>query len=172
MKLIKCLTLISLLLLGQLSFSQSVPDTETFSLQDVVTAVNPTTDDLVQCFADAVTSYFDNTYYDTGNDMYEFRNYGSDNSPYDITSNPSVMGFNLDGSYQGIGNPYTYWTIVPSTVDPIVTTDRDWISVSVNYAEDWILVSVSPSSISRSGSVILTHPSDTSLDFKVLISQN
>ena len=37
----------------------AVPDTTTFTLQDVVTEVNPTTDDLVDCFADAVAGKFD-----------------------------------------------------------------------------------------------------------------
>lgn len=31
----------------------AVPDTNTFSLQDVVSEINPTTDDLVDCVSDA-----------------------------------------------------------------------------------------------------------------------
>ena len=37
----------------------AVPDTNTFSLQDVVNEINPTTDDLIDCHADAISSYYD-----------------------------------------------------------------------------------------------------------------
>tara|TARA_R110001632_G_scaffold187967_1_gene308429 strand:- start:186 stop:584 length:399 start_codon:yes stop_codon:yes gene_type:complete len=53
-----------------------VPNTSTFSLQDVVNEVNPTTDDLVDCFADAVASKFDSTYSGSKNQLLNFRNYG------------------------------------------------------------------------------------------------
>ena len=55
----------------------AVPDTTTFTLQDVVTEVNPTTDDLVDCFADAVASKFDSTYSGSKNSLLNFRNYGA-----------------------------------------------------------------------------------------------
>jgi len=58
----------------------AVPNTTTFSLQDVVTEVGPTTNDLVDCFADANLAYFDPNYYGTGNDLLEFRNYCSSTS--------------------------------------------------------------------------------------------
>lgn len=59
-------------------FGQSVPDTNTFTLQDVVDAVNPTTDDLVDCFADSNAAYFDPTYGSktmSPQTLYGFRNY-------------------------------------------------------------------------------------------------
>ena len=55
----------------------AVPDTTTFTLQDVVTEVNPTTDDLVDCFADAVASKFDSNYSGSKNSLLNFRNYGA-----------------------------------------------------------------------------------------------
>ena len=55
----------------------AVPDTNTFTLQDVVTEVNPTTDDLVDCFADAVASKFDSNYSGSKNSLLNFRNYGA-----------------------------------------------------------------------------------------------
>jgi hypothetical protein len=55
----------------------AVPDTTTFTLQDVVTEVNPTTDDLVDCFADAVSSKFDSNYSGSKNSLLNFRNYGA-----------------------------------------------------------------------------------------------
>jgi hypothetical protein len=55
----------------------AVPDTSTFTLQDVVNEVNPTTDDLIDCFADAVASKFDSTYSGSKNQLLNFRNYGA-----------------------------------------------------------------------------------------------
>lgn len=55
----------------------AVPDTNTFTLQNVVTEVNPTTDDLVDCFADAVASKFDSNYSGSKNSLLNFRNYGA-----------------------------------------------------------------------------------------------
>mgnify|MGYP003681248603 CR=1 FL=1 len=40
----------------------AVPDTTTFELQDVIDVVNPTSDDLTDCFADAVSNKFNATY--------------------------------------------------------------------------------------------------------------
>ena len=54
-----------------------VPNTTTFDLQDVVDEVNPTTDDLVDCFADANANYFDSSYEGSKNQLLNFRNYGA-----------------------------------------------------------------------------------------------
>ena len=55
-----------------------VPDTTTFTLQNVVDVVNPTTDDLEACFDDAVAGDFDSSYGpgDESN-LLQFRNYGA-----------------------------------------------------------------------------------------------
>ena len=55
----------------------AVPDTNTFTLQDVVTEVNPTTDDLTDCFADAVAASFDAAYEGSKDRLSNFRNYGA-----------------------------------------------------------------------------------------------
>jgi len=55
----------------------AIPDTNTFSLQDVVTEINPTTDDLVDCFADSVDGNFDVLYKGSKNQLLNFRNYGA-----------------------------------------------------------------------------------------------
>lgn len=55
----------------------AVPDTTTFSLQDVVDEVNPTTDDLVDCFADADSASFDAAYEESKDELDDFRNYGA-----------------------------------------------------------------------------------------------
>jgi len=52
-----------------------VPNTTTFTLQNVVDVVNPTTDDLVDSFADAVSSKFDSDYEGSKNQLLNFRNY-------------------------------------------------------------------------------------------------
>jgi hypothetical protein len=52
-----------------------VPNTTTFTLQNVVDEVNPTTDDLVDCFSDANSSGFDGTYSGNKDNLLNFRNY-------------------------------------------------------------------------------------------------
>lgn len=54
----------------------AVPNTTTFTLQNVVDVVNPTTDDLVDCFADAITNKFDSNYSGSKDSLLNFRNYG------------------------------------------------------------------------------------------------
>lgn len=56
----------------------AVPNTNTFSLQDVVNDINPTTDDLVDCFADANQYGFDPVYEGSKDNLYNFRNYCGD----------------------------------------------------------------------------------------------
>ena len=69
-----------------------VPDTTTFTLQDVVTDINPTTDDLVDCFADASASGFDPAYSGSKNELLNFRNYN-----LSLTS--------ISGSTTSVGKP-------------------------------------------------------------------
>jgi len=53
-----------------------VPDTNTFSLQDVVDVINPTTDDLQDCFNDSIDGRFDPRYKGSKDRLSNFRNYG------------------------------------------------------------------------------------------------
>lgn len=62
-----------------------VPDTTTFTLQSVVEVVNPTTDDLEDCFADAVASKFDSTYEGNKDRLLNFRNYDASTGGWVIT---------------------------------------------------------------------------------------
>mgnify|MGYP003631900922 CR=1 FL=1 len=82
----------------------AVPDTTTFELQDVVDEVNPTTDDLVDCFADANASYFDSTYEGSKNQLLNFRNYGA----------TSRTMFTIDNSYS-YGNASSACTLGTGT---------------------------------------------------------
>jgi len=51
-----------------------VPNTTTFTLQDVVNEVNPTTDDLADCFSDSNIFLFDPAY-SSSVGLLKFRNY-------------------------------------------------------------------------------------------------
>lgn len=55
----------------------AVPNTDTFSLQDVVDEINPTTGSLDDCFVDAIASSFNSTYSGSKNSLLNFRNYGN-----------------------------------------------------------------------------------------------
>lgn len=67
-------------LFGLFTFAQTVPNTNTFTLQQVVDAVNPTTDDLVDCFGDANAAYFNPAYSGSKNNLLNFRDYGPHNA--------------------------------------------------------------------------------------------
>ena len=70
----------------------AVPDTDDFTLQNVVTEVNPTTNDLVDCFADADSAKFDSSYSGTKNQLLNFRNYGAAGcSGYDFANNKAAL---------------------------------------------------------------------------------
>lgn len=56
-----------------------VPDTTTFTLQNVVDEID-NDDNLVGCFNDANASYFDSSYEGSQNQLLNFRNYGSQNA--------------------------------------------------------------------------------------------
>lgn len=77
---------------------QAVPNTTTFTLQNVVDVVNPTTDDLGDSFSDAIAGYYNlsykNTYYadnSNKNNLLMFRDYGIHNCTK-IISLSSVSG--------------------------------------------------------------------------------
>lgn len=79
----KKLLLILLLLLPLIGFGQAVPNTSTFSLQDVYNAVSnhtpATSTNLQSCFTNAISGYFNPTYnqdsYAPANSMLRFRDY-------------------------------------------------------------------------------------------------
>ena len=81
----------------------AVPDTTTFTLQDVVTEVNPTTDDLVDCFADAVSSKFDSNYSGSKNSLLNFRNYGAVTlTTFHLTVNTPKSTLACDGTANNV----------------------------------------------------------------------
>jgi len=66
----------------------AVPNTNTFTLQDVVNYVNPPTNSLSECFATAGNPQFDPLYAELKNQLLDFRNYGN------ISGLTSVLGGN------------------------------------------------------------------------------
>lgn len=86
------LLLCLIMLLGNSWGQTSVPNTTTFTLQNVVDVVNPTTDDLGDSFSDAISGHFNITYknpYFSGagnrNNLLMFRDYGIHNCTKSIT---------------------------------------------------------------------------------------
>ena len=65
----------------------TVPNTTTFTLQNVVAAVNPTTDDLNDCFNDADSAQFDPAYQGSKDRLYNFRNYGNQSTAITVEIN-------------------------------------------------------------------------------------
>tara|TARA_R110000868_G_scaffold22624_4_gene92684 strand:+ start:10548 stop:10976 length:429 start_codon:yes stop_codon:yes gene_type:complete len=81
----------------------AVPDTNTFTLQNVVTEVNPTTDDLVDCFADAVAGKFDSNYSGSKNSLLNFRNYGAVTlTTFHLTVNTPKSTLACDGTANNV----------------------------------------------------------------------
>tara|TARA_R110000824_G_scaffold68521_1_gene177156 strand:- start:100 stop:558 length:459 start_codon:yes stop_codon:yes gene_type:complete len=89
-----------------------VPNTTTFSLQDVVDEINPTTDDLVDSFADAVANKFDSSYSGSKDELLNFRNYGAGKttriSNIAFVSITSMLNLDITIVNQSGSNPLTY----------------------------------------------------------------
>jgi len=109
-----------------------VPDNYSFSLQDVVNEVNPSSSDLYECFEDSDPSKFDDAYTPSGFDPhltdksgYElkyFRNYNGDTGGSVLTASPSTLDFASGGT--------------PSQTSDI-TSSSPW---TVNSYDSWINV--------------------------------
>ena len=95
----------------------NVPNTNDFSLQDVVNAVNPTTNDLIDCFADATYDYYDTTYMGSLDRLSNFRNYG----PY-LSLDSSILYFDFEGYPCG-----NYYVTVTSNTSWYVSVDTSEI---------------------------------------------
>lgn len=131
--------------------SQSVPNTTTFTLQNVVDAVNPTTDDLIDCFNDANSTYFNSTYktqyyadYGNRNNLLMFRDYGPHNAlPPTVTTGSvteywtnagviSTYGITFSGNVTSQGSTsVTERGFVWSTIDATPTIGESGVTKSV-----------------------------------------
>ena len=93
----------------------AVPNTTTFSLQDVVNEITPTTNDLVDCVSDATAGSYDSTYYTApATSLLEFRNYGNAVLVWRIGDITSGSTINISTLINGLSNPGA----VQPNVDP------------------------------------------------------
>lgn len=102
-----------------------VPNTTTFTLADVVAAVLPSSDDLQECFDDAVDDAFDSTYGpgDKSN-LLQFRNYGNDIA----AQNPVYIGSQWGADACGATRNTLVWKNKnPSSVE---NGDKFWVDSS------------------------------------------
>jgi hypothetical protein len=117
----------------------AVPDTSTFDLQTVVNVVNPTTDDLIDSFADAVASKFDSTYSGSKNELLNFRNYDANvaNTLTVITTStlaiPSYPLAYVDNQSTNTQNLTFTWQYVSQSGDLPATVRYNDIVRSVGY---------------------------------------
>lgn len=147
-----------------------VPNTTTFSLQDVVDEVNPTTDDLQDCFNDANSDYFDSTYSGSKNSLYNFRNYGSHNAvSYSLSISPNTVFINAYGGSASV----TVTSLPTAGTWSIRSVSETWITASkINNTTLNISVSQqNPFEFHRIGNVILEHTSDSTVTKAVGVSQ-
>tara|TARA_R110002073_G_scaffold332814_1_gene519381 strand:+ start:497 stop:964 length:468 start_codon:yes stop_codon:yes gene_type:complete len=120
----------------------AVPNTTTFSLQDVVNAVGGTQNSLQDCFDDAVSVAFNSTYGSiSDNDMYAFRDYEEVGVVKTISLNPSQY---IDVSASG------------ATLSFTVTSNSSW---SVTTAGGFMTPSTT--SGSGNGSFTVNVPNNT-----------
>lgn len=116
----------------------AVPNTNTFTLQDVIAAIAGTQDDLVECFAEATASAFDPTYGSiSDNDMLAFRNYSE-----------AANTLTISPTFRSQSSAAFTFTIT-------VTSNTTW-SVSDNAA----FTTFSPSSGSGNGSISVSGTSN------------
>ena len=119
----------------------AVPDTTTFSLQDVVNEVNPTTDDLVCCFSEADDGSFDDSYSGSKNSLLNFRNYGA--VTYSVSCSPSSLTINAGATDSTTVTSSEDWTAsLNSDTDDIISTyttsgaDGDTLSVTMELKDE------------------------------------
>lgn len=132
----------------------AVPDTTTFSLQDVVDEViTISPHDLQGCFTDANPLYFNLSYYNDGNDLLEFRDYGAHN--VELYSTPdhrewtgAQYGSTVSQVFQLTISPDVTFTIKPvgdiirftTTSDQSLNTITVFPSLANVGADDYVMV--------------------------------
>jgi len=157
-----------------------VPDTSTFSLQDVSDgAFGGYQTTLVDCFDQAQNDYFDSDYVPSGFDsnasdkrgfkLYYFRNYGSHNN-VSISVDPTSKHFESFGGSFGL-----QITTNPSGAKWTATTSESWINLSSysGYGSMTITVYIAKynSSFPRLGNVTISLDNFTVSDAVCNIDQ-
>ena len=148
----------------------AVPNTTTFDLQDVVDEVNPSSNDLVACFAAANDDYFNPLYEGNKDNLLNFRDYGSHNaaSDYTITASPNSYNF----SY-GLGTTNIYVITLPTAGRwQIKSIFGDFITAyKSDYNKLAVTVSVNTNERGRFGNITLEHLDDSAITTAVVITQ-
>ena len=124
----------------------AVPDTTTFDLETVINVVNPTSDDLTDCFADAVSSKFNATYkaqyYAAAgdkNNLLMFRDYDAGVSNT-LTVTATSSGFPPLGviliennSVDSQAITYTWQYVSQTTTNLLATVQYEGTTIAVGY---------------------------------------
>lgn len=116
----------------------AVPNTTTFDLQTVVNVVNPTSDDLTDCFADAIANKFDPAYSGGKNNLLNFRNYDagiSNTLVVETTSSgfpPTYFAYITNQSVDNQVITFT-WKYVSQSADISATVSYDGVNRAVGY---------------------------------------
>lgn len=101
-----------------------VPNTTTFSLADVIAAINPSSNDLQECFNDAVSGAFNTTYDEDKDELDDFRDYGNDasaqNTIYIANSNHSIT--------TACGASRTFQVLKNNNPANITNGDKIWLT--------------------------------------------
>jgi hypothetical protein len=116
----------------------AVPNTNTFSLQDVVNEVNPTTNDLQDCFSDASSSDFNPSYnndsYAPANSLLRFRDYIATQTLTVTATSAGSTPIALIGNYSTSSQAVTFnWRYVSQSADINTSVVYNGSVVSVNY---------------------------------------
>lgn len=142
-----------------------VPNTTSFSLLDVVNEVSPSSNDLQTCFDEANPNYFDDEYYLFGTKLLEFRNYGEDNY-ITISASPTSVSFDKYGTV----SQTIIVTTTPTSSDFYVYSKPSWVNSPI--PSRFFVLSADPlSSGSRSGTVVLRHNDNSSIEETISVSQ-
>ena len=113
----------------------AVPNTNTFSLQDVVDELSPGSDDLLSCIAIANSALFDSTYYTSPvTSLMEFRNYGAVNT----------LGLYVSGEDFVVDNRSSFssvtleWEYISQSGTGTATVKDGSTTVSAGYTTDTV----------------------------------
>lgn len=136
-----------------------VPNTTTFSLQDVVNVVNPSENSLNGCINDAVEDLYDTTYYTSpATSLYEFRNYANFVMFVGIYSNDAVRIYG-DGTTErtdDFGPPFLSAASLNSDYDPVnkvLVARNNNASTNVLYCHDMSSTSIPINNVVRTDPV-------------------
>lgn len=125
----------------------AVPDTETFSLEDVYNEVSPASFDQNACFAAADSDGFDSDYsYYEANSLMRFRNYDTPDGGSSFSVTPTSFSFDGDGGSGSFSVSFQ---------------SRFYYVTVANNASSWVTMSTSSiytSPASRSFTVAVWRP--------------